>query len=280
MLVQDVAQWRASRYSFLLVSVLGLAMSSCVTFDWENHEPAPAQTFFVKERVLIPKTERSYPVWRTKSPGPPVLLLHPVNGLHPDFLRFALLVERWGYRVYLPSLYGESVGRVPVFGANEQAKAITEVLRSPMWHPFSKESIGPIVDDIAVMSRWVSAREGGEKIAVVGNSFTGTIPLAVLDEPSVRLAVLGQPSTPVMRMWQIFFHIPQREATARSLGVSEGKWRSVTQALEQDPRKRIIGFHYWGDPVAPILRFDALHDRLEQRRLDDRFRAFVLTPSS
>jgi dienelactone hydrolase len=229
--------------------------------------------------VAIPGTERTYPMWRTRSGGRPVLLLHPINGLSGDFLRFALEMETWGYRVYFPSLYGDPIKGEPAYGYNEELGSIKLLRESGTWNPVSTESTGPIVDDVRAIARWVSRQEGGRGLIVVGNSLTGTFPLALLDEPCVKTAVLGQPALPAMRLPQVMLRIPQSMAKRRALTLTDAQWNSIVTSLRKNPDKHIIGFHYREDPIAPIERFDSLHERLETEGLAKRFRAFVLSPA-
>jgi|APTNR8051073442_1049403.scaffolds.fasta_scaffold24423_2 dienelactone hydrolase len=238
----------------------------------------PKESSFVRNEIAIPGTERSYPMWRTRSGGRPVLLLHPINGLSGDFLRFALELETWGYRVYFPSLYGDPIKGEPAFGYDRELGSIKLLRESGTWNPVSPESTGPIVDDVRAIARWVSRREGGRDLVVVGNSLTGTFPLALLDEACVKTAVLGQPALPAMRVPQVMMRIPQSMEKKRALTLTETQWDAITASLRRHPDKRIIGFHYLEDPIAPIERFDSLHERLGAEGLTDRFKAYVLSP--
>jgi dienelactone hydrolase len=188
-------------------------------------------------------------------------------------------MESWGYRVYFPSLYGDPIKGEPAFGYDEELGSIKLLRESGTWNPVSPESTGPIVDDVRAIARWVSRREGGRGLIVVGNSLTGTFPLALLDEACVKTAVLGQPALPAMRLPQVMLRIPQSMEKKRALTLTETQWDAITASLHRHPDKRIIGFHYLEDPIAPIERFDSLHERLEAEGLANRFRAFVLSPA-
>ena len=268
------------RFALLLWGTLGasLFLSSCAVIGEAPGSPPPRESRFDRIEIPIPGTDRTYPGWRTRSTGRPVLLLHAINGPSPDFLRFALELEEWGYRVYLPSLYGDPIEGEPAYGYNKQLSSIRLLRQSGTWNPVSKETAGPVVEDAAVMARWISRREGGRRIAVIGNSLTGAFPLALLDEPCVRVAVVGQPALPAMRIPQVMLRIPQSKSKQRALTLTDEKWESIVKALRANPGKRILGFHYLTDPIAPIERFDALHDRLDAAGLADRFNAFVMTP--
>ncbi len=276
---------RAIRYA-LVAAVSFLSLTSCTTLP--SHETPmvaetgaglsipPAESKFVKLTATAPGSGESYPVWRTRSSGKPVLLLHPINGLSPRLLHLALEMERWGYRVYLPSLYGDPIMGESAYGFDRGIAMIKFLKQDGRWNPVATDTVGPIVEDVADLARWVSKREGGRRIAVMGNSLTGMIPLSILDEPSVRVAVLGQPATPALRMHEIAGRIPQSKEKREALSISEEDWSSVEKALRRDSQKKIIGFHYVDDPVASIARFDALNGRLSEAGMQNRFQAFIM----
>ena len=128
------------------------------------------------------------------------------------------------------------------------------------------------------MTRWVSGQEGGGKVIVVGNCLTGSLPLALLDEPIVDTVVMAQPATPMKGLEHLFLLIPQKPDRAASLGIPEKDLARAIAAMERDSRKRVIGFHYLHDPLAPIEKFDTLRNRLGGVGLEDRFRTFILAP--
>lgn len=271
----------------LFIPVLYIAsLSGCVSLEKVDRprlatgakSDLPNESRFVKFEISVPGTSRSYPVWRTRSNGRPILLLHAINGLSPELLNFALVLEDWGYRAYVPSLYGDPIGKAPAYGYDKSFASIRVIRDSGVWNPVSTESAGKIVSDIAVIARTVSAREGGRSLAVIGNSLTGSFPLALLEERCVRLAVLGQPAVPAKRMPQILLRIPHRPEEKRSLTLTDEKWQDIVGALRRNPGKRIVGFHYLEDPMAEIDRFDELHERLARGGLAHRFTAYVKTP--
>lgn len=255
-----------------------LLLGACAAAKGPSDGAPPSESRFVRHEIPVSGTGRSYPVWRTRAPGSPVLLLHALNGPSPDLLRFALELERWGHRVYVPSLYGDPIGDEPAFGYDRELSSIRLLRRSGTWNPVSTESTGPVVEDVAAMARWVSRREGGRSLVVIGNSLTGAFPLALLDEPCVRLAVLGQPALPARRLGAVLLHLPQGEKKRRSLTVTEEKWTWIVNAMRRNPGKRVVGFHYRDDPMAAIERFDELHERLAGEGLASRFTAYVMVP--
>lgn len=273
-------------FRILLVSLAALLLlPSCITVPASHSEGpsvleaerkvAPPESRFVK--LSIPGSTGSFTTWRTRSPGHPVLLLHAINGLSPALLHLALEMETWGYRVYLPSLYGDPIAGEPAYGFNKTVSMVKVLKRDGRWNPVSTTDLGSIVDETAWIARWVSRAEGGRRITVMGNSLTGAFPLALLDEPVVRVAVIAQPATPVPRLHQIMLRSPRSAEERSSLSLDEAGWSRLIRALRTDPGKRIIGFNYHDDPIGTIERFDRLHERLAKAGLSGRFRAYVLS---
>jgi len=274
---------------------IGLALASfcflsgCRSIPASKSIPAPGKTGeeaapppeskFVKLTFPVSSESKSFPGWRTRSPGRPILLLHAINGLSPKLLHFALELERWGYRVYLPSLYGDPIGKDPAYGFDKDLSMIKFLRQDGRWNPVALDTVGQIEGDIAAIARWVSRVEGGRRIAVIGNSLTGAIPLKLLQEPRVGLAVLGQPATPVPRIHGVMLRLPRPRAALESLSLTGEEWSGVTHALRRDSRKRIVGFHYVEDPLASIGRFEVLHEKLSHVGLAGRFSAYIMGPS-
>tara|TARA_R110002096_G_scaffold16662_7_gene56853 strand:- start:4794 stop:5612 length:819 start_codon:yes stop_codon:yes gene_type:complete len=215
-------------------------------------------------------------VWRTRSPGKPVLLLHALNGISPSTLHFALEMESWGYRVYLPSLYGDPIMEHSAFGYDMALEASKFLERDSRWNLSSTKDIGPILDHTTAMANWVSETEGHQSIAVVGNCLTGSFPIALLSEPAVQLAVIAQPAAPVKAIHQIVLQLPQGPAKSRTLSIPTNRMDQAIAAMRADPSKKIFGFHYHRDPLAAVMKFDALHRTLRNSQLEGRFHAFVL----
>ena len=98
----------------LVLPCLGLlAFAGCATHCPKEHGPPVEESEFGGKLTFEPPTPEAppYPVWFTRSASrEPVLLLHALPGLTGDTLRLALEMESWGYRVYVPSLYGEYLG--------------------------------------------------------------------------------------------------------------------------------------------------------------------------
>lgn len=226
--------------------------------------------------MTLPGKSEPDSIWRTRSPGKPILLLHALNGISPAFLEFALELETWGYRVYLPSLYGDPIMGEPAFGYDMALDALDFLKEDERWNLNDGDDAGPILAETLAWTRWVKGKEQGEPLTVIGNCLTGNFPLAVLAEPGVELAVLAQPANPVKNYPEILLRLPQSKRKQRALGIPSETMDQLAEAMRRNPNKRIVGFHYVHDPLAPLAKYDALHDFLEGHQLADRFEAVVL----
>lgn len=263
----------------LVVSAFAFTQSSCVTMHCKKETcKKPDSDQF--ERIEIPVTSGSekYPAWHTRSHGKPVLMLHAMNGISPETLHLALQMESWGYRVYLPSLYGDPIKGKCAYGYDNARAAAGFLKKDDRWNLDSKDCAGPILNDIEDMAKWIRNRERGADMIVIGNCLTGSFPIALLDIPEVKVAVIAQPAMPVKKLHQLFLKFPQSKEKRRALSIPVDEKNSALQAMKCDPEKRIVGFHYSNDPIAPVEKFDALHNTLTENGLENRFQAYVLSP--
>ena len=226
--------------------------------------------------MTLPGKTGKEAIWRTRSPGRPVVLLHAINGISPALLEFALEMETWGYRVYLPSLYGDTIAGKSAFGYDMALEAFAFLKKDERWNLHERGDSGPILAETLAWTRWVKDKEAGKPLTVIGNCLTGNFPLAVLAEPGVELAVLAQPALPVKNYPEILLRLPQSRQKQKALGIPAETMNQLAAAMHRDPKKRIVGFHYVHDPLASIAKFDALHDFLDHSQLTDRFEAVIL----
>jgi dienelactone hydrolase len=265
------------RLILTIAGVVSITFSTgCVTHCPKETLATPTRAKFERLTVTLPGKSEVDSVWRTRSPGKPILLFHAINGISPALLEFALEMETWGYRVYLPSLYGDPIMGESAYGYDMALEALTFLKEDERWNLHGKDNAGPILDEVLAWTDWVKGKEPGKPLAVIGNCLSGSFPLAVLAEPGVELAVLAQPALPVVKYHEIFLRLPQSEEKQRGLGIPDETMEKLAVAMRKNPNKRIVGFHYVHDPLAPIAKYDALHDFLSGHGLADRFEAVVL----
>jgi dienelactone hydrolase len=208
-----------------------------------------------------------------KEGAPPVLLVHAMNGASSQTLILGERIAEWGYHVFVPNLYGEADMD---FGANDVGAARKYFKMSDDWTPGSFDDIGPIKDRVQEIADDIYS-QCGQKVAVIGNCLTGILPLEMMASKSVSIGVICQPATPLATPLNVVTG-NQSKKKRHSLGVSEAALEKALLAMKSNPSKRLAGFHYSYDPLAPMDRFDELLSRLKAAGLDKRFSAYVLHP--
>lgn len=146
---------------------------------------------------------------RTK---PPVLLLHELPGLSGKTLEYARELSQ-DFTVYVPLLFGK-----PNSQSNWHGFLIAIGLKSE-WRGM-ESGTSDIVTWLRAVVMKIEDAHPGQQIGVVGNCLTGSLPLALLDNPRIHAAVLAQPTLPLT----IFRN---DEEAKKSLGISEDEMKQA-----------------------------------------------------
>jgi len=200
-----------------------------------------------------------------------VLLLHELTGATAETLRFADELSSWGYHVFLPNLYD---GSGIEFGENRLLPAFAYIEQSRDWTPRSRDSLGRIEEQIACIVEDIR-RNTGRRVAVIGNCLTGILPFSLISNEAVSVGIMAQPATPMRGIF-----ITPSKNWGNEIGMSDEKIKRSITSLRLDPSKRLAGFHFSHDPIAPMARFDEIHTILKDVQLDQRFECFILHPES
>lgn len=175
--------------------------------------------------------------------GPPVLLLHELPGMTPDFLRLASRIERAGFRVYMPLFFGHPNHRSDVRGFFVGIGREWQCLRAAPRPP---------------ILRWLRAlidqkvrRSAHQKIAIFGNCLSGGIPLALVDD-DVEAVVLSQPACP-------FGLGPINRKSGEELGLSDSE---LANARKWSLGHSALLFRFTQDKISPGERFHRLQKEL------------------
>lgn len=207
--------------------------------------------------------------------GPAVIVMPEMPGISPDVARFARWVRDAGFRVYMPSLFGED-GALP-----RTAPGVEVFRRTCISAEFRALSAGggrPITGWLRALARQAHAQCGGPGVGAVGMCFTGNFALAMVLEPAVIAPVLAQPSLPLDAPGHIDLSPEEAEAV-----------RERVQRNGLD----VLAYRFAGDAHCRAERFDAyrqlLGPRFVGRELPDAaahpdpppfFRDVVRTPHS
>ncbi len=189
----------------------------------------------------------AYPVY-TLGSGPGVVVVHEVPGITPEVARFARRVAAEGFRVYLPSLFGEP-GRP--FSLPYVAEQISRACVRREFAVLAAKGSSPITHWLRALCRDAHAECGGPGVGALGMCLTGNFALALMVDESVMAPVLSQPSLP--------FPI-DRERRA-GLHLSEGDLACVRRRVKQDGVP-VLGLRFTADRSCPSERFDTLRTEL------------------
>lgn len=208
---------------------------------------------------------------------PPILLLHSMTGPHRPTLQLAEEISKLGFRVHLPDLFVNStIG----FGKDKPFKAYHYLKGNPEWSKDGKmQEFNPdgILKDISALAAEIH-RTSNQDLIVIGNCLTGIIPLALIDEPHIKAGILCQPAVPGSTPLQnLFCYLPAEKK--HQLGLPPEVLKRSFTAIQQNPDKRIYGFHYHQDPVAAIERFDQLHHIFGEMNRPHQFQSYILHPA-
>lgn len=177
-------------------------------FEEEKLEPC-----FEKNPVTLSGLSHSvFCMTSSDTSKPPVILLHELPGLSAKTLEYAETLSK-DFTVYVPMLFGELNQSAPKKGL--WAFWFNGVFDFPFrgeWRS-DLDSTTPIVAWLREVVDKISEKHRDKSIGVIGNCLTGSLPLALLNNPKVNAIVLAQPTLPL----QIF-----STDDLESVGISQG----------------------------------------------------------
>lgn len=186
------------------------------------------------------------------STKPPVLLLHELTGLSPGTLAYAEELSK-DFTVYVPLLFGEKEKISLVSGLSAfWVGGLVEFFPGGEWD-IPAHGSAPIVGWLRGVVQKIGERHQQQRIGIIGNCMTGTIPLALFDHPQVGAGVVAQPALP-MRFWWY------TNADKESLGLS-------TDDLDKarGSQARIYGLRFETDCISDPAKLDTLRKEFGER---------------
>ncbi len=256
-------------YLAAIWGALLLCLPSCAIHPCGKPKEKPQRSDFSCTEFKRP--HHVYPITMTRGAGAPIMITHGLGGLDGATLEWAKALGERGWKVYLPQLDSD-------FDMCKLLDHSRRMAKSGIWETKALNSSGRVLEDMGHLVDWISRKHGNGRVVVVGNCLTGGFPLALLARRSVKTAVLCQPAIPVKSLPETLLGLPQSPEKRRAFGISAAQLEASLRALERDPSKRLLGFHYLEDPIAPMDKFQRLHDELSCRGLGKRFEAVVLVP--
>ncbi len=178
--------------------------------------------------------------------GPPVILLHELDGFRPPVMRLAeRLAFRRGFRVYLPRFFGKPW--LPEMAGS--AVGFAKVCIRREFYSWATGKASPVADWVRALARHAAKVEHTDRVGVVGMCLTGGIALAAVTEDKVGAAVAAQPSLPfAFGVWPF-----TTKSRKQDLGLSPAELTAV-----RGSETPILGLRFCGDKVSPEERLCAL----------------------
>lgn len=237
--------------SLVVIALCAFGVSNCCGLKAHHHRrlgPDLSQAHHEDDKELVNALGKSWVLRFGPQDGEPpaVLLLHELGGPTPEAVELAARLDREGYTVYLPVLFGR---------AGERSEGIFNLARRCLSHDFAclQESASPLAIELANrLLPAIAVRHSS--IGVIGMCLTGNFPLVLVTHEKVRAAVLSQPSLPIVGKGRT--------------GLSPHQLQAADKAMSKKGMAALY-FRYSNDCLSPQARLAAfkaaLPGRLEER---------------
>jgi dienelactone hydrolase len=192
----------------------------------------------------------------SKGTGPGVVVLAEMPGIHPLVIRFAERVADAGFKVWLPSLFGDD-GR-----AATSAYTIKTLVRTCIRREFkalAAHQSSPVTDWLRSLAAVVHERCGGPGVGAVGMCFTGNFALNLMLEPAVIAPILSQPRLCTSARFEAYHQALGSAFEPRVLPDASAKQGTGI------PPHSVVTHHLVDERGEPT--FEALQDMIEFLRL-------------
>jgi dienelactone hydrolase len=202
------------------------------------------------------KTTKNYggkekAVYRRGEAGRAVVIMHEIPGLTPKVLGLGKMIADAGYRVALPSLFGQD-GKPfdPLYGAQEFAAMCV----SAEFNVFAANGSSPVVDWLRELCKDLAAETGGP-VGAIGLCITGgfALSLTVGTNGVVRAPVMSEPSLP--------FSVPIISNVPEAVHLTDAEREEIAAATAPP----VMGLRFRGDGHCQKARFDTYEALLKQR---------------
>lgn len=216
--------------------------------DWNDWQPCSDMPLSAKEKLHPVYCLEEDPNSKDANPKPPLLLLHELNGLTPQTLRYAMELSK-DFTVYIPMLFGEK-GKTSFW--NWRGLWAYWAWFGNEWTVPLKGS-APIVIWLRDVVSDIEQKHKSLPIRIIGNCMTGALPLALLGRgdgtinANIDAVVVAQPALP-MRFW--WWHTDEDYS---SLGLSNDDLVVAHKSMA-----KILALRFETDRVSPPEKRDTL----------------------
>lgn len=186
----------------------------------------------------------SHDVYSKGNQSQVVVIIQELPGIGPETLELAEMLQRKGFRVVLPHLFGP-LGRIAT-GTN----LFRVFCMRKEFRLFAKNKSSPIVDWLKALCRDIKDQEGVSGVGVIGMCLTGNFAMSLIADDSVLAAVASQPSMPVHKQ--------------NSLHMSDQEIENAKVAL--DEKGPMLALRFEGDVLCQAEKFSEFDKRFNEDR--------------
>lgn len=129
-----------------------------------------------------------------KGHGPAVIIMHELPGMIVECVDFADRIEKEGFTVYLPLLFGKPDIQISMI---DTINFTSNLCISKEFYLFSSNKTSPIVEWLRSLCRLAHGECGYIGVGAIGMCLTGGFAIPLMVEPSLMAPVLSQPSLPI-----------------------------------------------------------------------------------
>jgi dienelactone hydrolase len=201
---------------------------------------------------------KKHQVYVIGASGPPVMLLHEINGLTNETMETARRLAAARYTVVLPLFFGKPGERHGIGSAGS-------ICGDDQFSCNRAEQTSPHVKWLRELASCVRRQwPDGKGVGVIGMCLTGAFPLAMLRAPEVVAPVLCQPTLPFSPRNVLHFFGWFTNQNALALDPADVAYARNNTSMP------ILGIRYQGDRFCKKKRFERLTNEFKDRfyRLD------------
>lgn len=188
----------------------------------------------------------------TAGGGPPVVILHEINGASPALFAFAHRIAISGFSAFVPVLFGTPNAHP------SQLDKIVQTVRVCLGKEFSclnAHRSSPIVDWVRQLGACIYQEACAQNpnvcgIGVVGLCLTGNFALAMAADEHLLAPVVSEPALP--------FPVPWSPENRSALGLCETEETALRGRLQRG--MEIAAFRFEDDPIVPLQRMNRLQE--------------------
>ncbi|MCB1179148.1 MAG: dienelactone hydrolase family protein [Leptospiraceae bacterium] len=181
-----------------------------------------------------------------KGNGPGIIIIHELPGMVKECVNFARNLEKEGFTVYLPLLFGEPNKELDVI---DTIKLFRKVCISKEFDLFSNNKTSPVVEFLKGLCKFAKEETSSKGVGAIGMCLTGGFVIPMVVESSLLAPVLSQPSLPLNPLFR------------NEIGCSKEDYETACSRIKKEKIK-VLGFKFSEDILSHNDKFKKLETDL------------------